>query len=183
MFAEARPWKLQASIRCAAPSSTFLLRTKRESRASSARDLSALPSGRIDPGCARHLHRLGVPQFRGNCPPDRRRLSPITALLSKTAGADGTSMPRTESSATGPTQSPPTRLAEDLQKLVMKFSPAGYLSPTSDIVALMTFEHQTQMNQLHHTSRLESAHRRGLHRFRPGSSSALHAVHRRSSAR
>ena len=27
----------------------------------------------------------------------------------------------------------------------MKFSPAGYLSTTSDIVALMTFEHQTQM--------------------------------------
>ncbi len=34
---------------------------------------------------------------------------------------------------------------EDLQKLTMKFSPAGYLSTTSDIVALMTFEHQTQM--------------------------------------
>ena len=34
---------------------------------------------------------------------------------------------------------------EDLQKLVMTFSPAGYLSTTSDIVALMTFEHQTQM--------------------------------------
>jgi hypothetical protein len=34
---------------------------------------------------------------------------------------------------------------EDLQKLVMKFSPKGYLSTTSDIVALMTFEHQTQM--------------------------------------
>ena len=34
---------------------------------------------------------------------------------------------------------------EDLQKLVMKFAPAGYLSTTSDIVALMTFEHQTQM--------------------------------------
>lgn len=34
---------------------------------------------------------------------------------------------------------------EDLKKLVMKFSPSGYLSPTSDIVALMTFEHQTQM--------------------------------------
>jgi hypothetical protein len=34
---------------------------------------------------------------------------------------------------------------EDLQKLVMKFNPAGYLSTTSDIVALMTFEHQTQM--------------------------------------
>jgi ankyrin repeat protein len=34
---------------------------------------------------------------------------------------------------------------EELHKLAMKFSPAGYLSPTSDIVALMTFEHQTQM--------------------------------------
>ncbi len=34
---------------------------------------------------------------------------------------------------------------QDLQKLTMKFSPAGYLSTTSDIVALMTFEHQTQM--------------------------------------
>jgi hypothetical protein len=34
---------------------------------------------------------------------------------------------------------------EDLQKLVMRFSPAGYLSTWSDIVALMTFEHQTQM--------------------------------------
>lgn len=34
---------------------------------------------------------------------------------------------------------------EELQKLTMKFSPAGYLSTTSDIVALMTFEHQTQM--------------------------------------
>jgi hypothetical protein len=34
---------------------------------------------------------------------------------------------------------------ENLQKLPMKFSPAGYLSTTSDIVALMTFEHQTQM--------------------------------------
>jgi hypothetical protein len=34
---------------------------------------------------------------------------------------------------------------EDLQKLTMRFSPVGYLSATSDIVALMTFEHQTQM--------------------------------------
>jgi hypothetical protein len=34
---------------------------------------------------------------------------------------------------------------EELQKLTMKFSPTGYLSATSDIVALMTFEHQTQM--------------------------------------
>lgn len=34
---------------------------------------------------------------------------------------------------------------EELQPLAMKFSPVGYLSPTSDIVALMTFEHQTQM--------------------------------------
>jgi ankyrin repeat protein len=34
---------------------------------------------------------------------------------------------------------------EELHTLPMKFSPAGYLSATSDIVALMTFEHQTQM--------------------------------------
>ena len=34
---------------------------------------------------------------------------------------------------------------EDLQKLTMRFSPAGYLSTISDIVALMTFEHQTLM--------------------------------------
>jgi len=32
--------------------------------------------------------------------------------------------------------------------LIGKFSPAGYLSPVSDIVALMTLEHQTQMTNL-----------------------------------
>jgi hypothetical protein len=34
---------------------------------------------------------------------------------------------------------------EELHPLTMKFAPRGYLSSTSDIVALMTFEHQTQM--------------------------------------
>jgi hypothetical protein len=35
-----------------------------------------------------------------------------------------------------------------LEKLTAKFNPAGYLAPVSDIVALMTFEHQTQMTNL-----------------------------------
>src|SRR5579872_1471064 len=34
---------------------------------------------------------------------------------------------------------------QNLTSLIGRFDPAGYLSPTSDIVALMTFEHQTQM--------------------------------------
>jgi len=34
---------------------------------------------------------------------------------------------------------------QNLTSLVHEFNPAGYLAPTSDIVALMTFEHQTQM--------------------------------------
>ena len=34
---------------------------------------------------------------------------------------------------------------QNLVNLIGRFSPAGYLSTTSDIVALMTFEHQTQM--------------------------------------
>lgn len=34
---------------------------------------------------------------------------------------------------------------EELQRLTFRFSPRGYLSSVSDIVALMTFEHQTQM--------------------------------------
>ena len=34
---------------------------------------------------------------------------------------------------------------QNLANLVGRFSPAGYLSTVSDIVALMTFEHQTQM--------------------------------------
>ena len=36
----------------------------------------------------------------------------------------------------------------NLASLVTKFDAAGYLSPVSDIVALMTFEHQTQMINL-----------------------------------
>jgi hypothetical protein len=35
-----------------------------------------------------------------------------------------------------------------LEKLTSRFNPAGYLTPVSDIVALMTFEHQTQMTNL-----------------------------------
>ena len=35
-----------------------------------------------------------------------------------------------------------------LEKLTAKFNSAGYLTPVSDIVALMTFEHQTQMTNL-----------------------------------
>jgi hypothetical protein len=35
-----------------------------------------------------------------------------------------------------------------LEKLTAKFNPSGYLTPVSDIVALMTFEHQTQMTNL-----------------------------------
>jgi hypothetical protein len=35
-----------------------------------------------------------------------------------------------------------------LEKLTARFNPAGYLTSVSDIVALMTFEHQTQMTNL-----------------------------------
>jgi len=35
-----------------------------------------------------------------------------------------------------------------LEKLTVKFNSAGYLTPVSDIVALMTFVHQTQMTNL-----------------------------------
>jgi hypothetical protein len=38
--------------------------------------------------------------------------------------------------------------ARNLTSLIRKFDPSGYLSPVSDIVALMTFEHQTQMTNL-----------------------------------
>jgi hypothetical protein len=47
-----------------------------------------------------------------------------------------------------------------LTPLSLKFTPAGYLSPTSDIVALMTFEHQTQMTNL--LTRLNWEARMGL---------------------
>jgi hypothetical protein len=47
-----------------------------------------------------------------------------------------------------------------LTPLGLKFTPAGYLSPTSDIVALMTFEHQTQMTNL--LTRLNWEARMGL---------------------
>ncbi len=41
-----------------------------------------------------------------------------------------------------------TRGMQNLTSLVTKFDAAGYLTPLSDIVALMTFEHQTQMTNL-----------------------------------
>lgn len=37
---------------------------------------------------------------------------------------------------------------QNLTSLVREFNTAGYLAPVSDIVALMTFEHQTQMSNL-----------------------------------
>lgn len=37
---------------------------------------------------------------------------------------------------------------QNLTSLARNFSPSGYLAPVSDIVALMTFEHQTQMINL-----------------------------------
>jgi hypothetical protein len=37
---------------------------------------------------------------------------------------------------------------QNLPHLLGLFNPSGYLAPTSDIVALMTFEHQTQMTNL-----------------------------------
>jgi hypothetical protein len=41
-----------------------------------------------------------------------------------------------------------SRGAMNLTSLAKKFNPAGYLSATSDIVALMTLEHQTRMSDL-----------------------------------
>jgi hypothetical protein len=40
------------------------------------------------------------------------------------------------------------RSRQNVTSLARDFNPAGYLSPVSDIVALMTFEHQTQMSNL-----------------------------------
>jgi hypothetical protein len=37
---------------------------------------------------------------------------------------------------------------QNLTNLMRKFDPAGYLLPSSDMIALMTFEHQTQMVNL-----------------------------------
>jgi hypothetical protein len=46
--------------------------------------------------------------------------------------------------AVAPDPAEPTTLEE----ITAKFNPAGYLTPVSDIVALMTFEHQTYMTNL-----------------------------------
>jgi hypothetical protein len=56
---------------------------------------------------------------------------------------------RDRSNATAPDPAEPHALMtegrQNLTSLVKEFNTAGYLSPVSDIVALMTFEHQTQM--------------------------------------
>jgi hypothetical protein len=52
--------------------------------------------------------------------------------------------PHDRSNAVAPDPAEP----HELMKLDRFFNPAPYLSPTSDIVALMTFEHQTQMVNL-----------------------------------
>ena len=56
---------------------------------------------------------------------------------------------RDRSNATAPDPADPHALMtegrQNLTSLFREFNTAGYLSPTSDIVALMTFEHQTQM--------------------------------------
>jgi hypothetical protein len=56
---------------------------------------------------------------------------------------------RDRSNATAPDPAEPHSLVtegrQNLTSLVKEFNTAGYLSPVSDIVALMTFEHQTQM--------------------------------------
>ncbi len=54
--------------------------------------------------------------------------------------------------AVAPDPAEPEALAneglQNLTSLIRVFNPAGYLTPVSDIVALMTFEHQTQMVNL-----------------------------------
>lgn len=52
-----------------------------------------------------------------------------------------------------------SRGARNLTSLIRKFDPSGYLSPVSDIVSLMTFEHQTQMINL--ITRINWEHRMG----------------------
>jgi hypothetical protein len=56
---------------------------------------------------------------------------------------------RDRSNATAPDPAEPHMLMtegrQNLTSLIKEFNTAGYLSPVSDIVALMTFEHQTQM--------------------------------------
>jgi hypothetical protein len=56
---------------------------------------------------------------------------------------------RDRSNATAPDPAEPHALMtegrQNLTSLFKEFNTAGYLSPVSDIVALMTFEHQTQM--------------------------------------
>jgi hypothetical protein len=50
--------------------------------------------------------------------------------------------------ATDPSEPHVLNARQNLTSLVREFNTAGYLAPVSDIVALMTFEHQTQMINL-----------------------------------
>jgi hypothetical protein len=56
---------------------------------------------------------------------------------------------RDRANSVAPNPDAPETLAnegkQNLTNLAHQFNPAGYLAPVSDIVALMTFEHQTQM--------------------------------------
>lgn len=62
----------------------------------------------------------------------------------------GTVPVRHRGNAVAPNPGAPESLetAESLTDLSTRFDPRGYLSPISDVVALMTFEHQTQMTNL-----------------------------------
>ena len=90
---------------------------------------------------------LGVPQRDGAIITDQR-----TEFKDRWGGwyvnaKRGEQVDRANSVASNPAEPDvlDTRGQQNLPNLMGRFSPAGYLSPVSDIVALMTFEHQTQM--------------------------------------
>jgi hypothetical protein len=58
--------------------------------------------------------------------------------------ARGEQQDRANGVASDPAEPHTLKSRQNLRSLEREFSPAGYLSPVSDIVALMTFEHQTQ---------------------------------------
>ena len=154
--AAATVWKSPRSIPTRAPSSTRLRTSKtdrrlhpprrpactatRAPRRSASPASSSAPSFPTPPACPprrRHHHR---PPHAFRRPlgrlvrqrPPRRAARPRQRRRARSRGA--------------------ARDANDgkrnLASLAQEFNPAGYLDPTSDIVALMTFEHQTQMTNL-----------------------------------
>ena len=62
--------------------------------------------------------------------------------------AHGEQPDRANGVAVDPSEPQALHSRQNLTSLAREFDPAGYLSPVSDIVALMTFEHQTQMINL-----------------------------------